>query len=142
MNRARVLVADDHEFVREGLVNLLRHKFDVVGAVADGHLLVDAATRLRPDVIVTDVSMPGLSGIEAFERLKAAGSEAKVIVLTLHTDAELAAKLIRLGVSGFVMKLLAAGELVGAIEQVLLGHCYLSPSLAMDGAAEKRASRD
>jgi len=142
MNRARVLIADDHPFVREGLLNLLRHKFEVVGAVADGHLLVDAAIELRPDVIVTDISMPGLSGIEAFERLKAAGSEAKVIVLTLHTDAELAAKLIRLGVSGFVMKLLAAGELVGAIEQVLLGHSYVSPSLAMDGAAEKRGSRD
>jgi len=142
MSQARVLIADDHAFVLEGLVNLLKDRFEVVAAVTDGYRLVDAATRLRPDVIVTDISMPGLNGIEAFERLKAAGSEAKVIVLTLHTDAELAAKLIRLGVSGFVMKLLAAGELVGAIEQVLLGHSYVSPSLAMDGAAEKRGSRD
>jgi len=109
---------------------------------ANASIPLNPGIELRPDVIVTDISMPGLSGIEAFERLKAAGSEAKVIVLTLHTDAELAAKLIRLGVSGFVMKLLAAGELVGAIEQVLLGHSYVSPSLAMDGAAEKRGSRD
>ncbi len=129
MNRARVLIADDHAFVLEGLVNLLKDKFDVVAAVTSGSLLVDAATRLRPDVVVTDISMPGLSGIEAFDQLKAAGLEAKVIVLTLHTDAELAAKLIRSGVSGFVMKLLATSELVTAIEQALLGHVYLSPSL-------------
>ena len=129
MNRARVLIADDHAFVLEGLVNLLKDKFDVVAAVTSGSLLVDAATRLRPDVVVTDISMPGLNGIEAFEQLQAAGLEAKVIVLTLHTDAELAAKLIRSGVSGFVIKLLATSELVTAIEQALLGRVYLSPSL-------------
>ena len=129
MNRARVLIADDHAYVLEGLVNLLKDKFDVVAAVTSGSLLVDAATRLRPDVVVTDISMPGLSGIEAFDQLKAAGLEAKVIVLTLHTDAELAAKLIRSGVSGFVIKLLATSELVTAIEQALLGRVYLSPSL-------------
>ena len=129
MNRARVLIADDHAFVLEGLVNLLKDKFDVVAAVTSGSLLVDAATRLRPDVVVTDISMPGLNGIEAFEQLQAAGLEAKVIVLTLHTDAELAAKLIRSGVRGFVMKLLATSELVTAIEQALLGRVYLSPSL-------------
>ena len=142
MNRARVLIADDHAFVLDSLVNLLKDTFEVVAAVTDGHLLVDAASRLRPDVIVTDISMPGLSGIEAFERLKAAGVEAKVIVLTVHTDAELAAKLIRSGVSGFVMKLLATSELVTAIEQVLLGHSYVSPSLAMDGDADKRVPPD
>ena len=129
MNRARVLIADDHAYVLEGLVNLLKDKFDVVAAVTSGSLLVDAATRLRPDVVVTDISMPGLSGIEAFEQMKAAGLEAKVIVLTLHTDAELAAKLIRSGVRGFVMKLLATSELVTAIEQASLGHVYVSPSL-------------
>ena len=129
MNRARVLIADDHAYVLEGLVNLLKDKFDVVAEVTSGSLLVDAATRLRPDVVVTDISMPGLSGIEAFEQMKAAGLEAKVIVLTLHTDAELAAKLIRSGVRGFVMKLLATSELVTAIEQASLGHVYVSPSL-------------
>ena len=129
MNRVRVLIADDHAYVLEGLVNLLKDKFDVVAAVTSGSLLVDAATRLRPDVVVTDISMPGLSGIEAFDQLKAAGLEAKVIVLTLHTDAELAAKLIRSGVSGFVIKLQATSELVTAIEQALLGRVYLSPSL-------------
>lgn len=132
MSRTRVLIADDHAFVLEGLVNLLKDKFEVVGAVTDGRLLVDAASRLRPDVIVTDISMPGLSGIQAFEQLKAAGSEARVIVLTLHTEAELAAKLIRAGVSGFVMKLRASTELVTAIEQALAGQIYMTPGLAMN----------
>jgi DNA-binding NarL/FixJ family response regulator len=132
MNRARVLIADDHPFVLEGLVNLLKNKFEVVAAVTDGSLLVDAASRLRPDVIITDISMPGLNGIEAFQQLKAAGSEAKVIVLTLHANAELAAKLIASGVSGFVMKLLATRELVTAIDQVLMGRTYLTPGLTMD----------
>ena len=88
MSRARVLIADDHPFVLEGLVKLLHDKFDVVAAVSDGELLVDAASRLRPDVIVTDISMPLLNGMEAFGRLKAAGSDAKLIVLTMHADAD------------------------------------------------------
>lgn len=132
MNRARVLIADDHPFVLEGLVNLLKDKFEVVAAVTDGSLLVEAASRLRPDIVVTDISMPGLNGIEAFQRLKAAGSEAKVIVLTLHDNGELAAKLIASGVSGFVMKLRAARELVTAVDEVLMGRTYLTPGLRMD----------
>ena len=129
MSRARVLIADDHAFVLEGLVNLLKDRFEVVAAVTDGHLLVDAATRLRPDVIVTDISMPGLNGIEAFERLKAAGSEARVIVLTLHADVDLAASLVQSGVRGYVAKMQAVSELVPAIEQVLAGQVYLTPTL-------------
>jgi DNA-binding NarL/FixJ family response regulator len=129
VSRARVLIADDHAFVLEGLVNLLKDRFEVVAAVTDGHLLVDAATRLRPDVIVTDISMPGLNGIEAFERLKAAGSEARVIVLTLHADVDLAASLVQSGVRGYVAKMQAVSELVPAIEQVLAGQVYLTPTL-------------
>ena len=129
MGRARVLIADDHPFVLEGLVGLLKDRFDVVAAVTDGRQLVDAAIRLGPDVIVTDISMPGLNGIEAIARLKAAGSEAKIIVLTVDARAELAAELIRAGASGFVVKPLAASELVMAIEQVLLGRIYLTPAV-------------
>ena len=127
MGRARVLIADDHPFVLEGLVGLLKDRFDVVAAVTDGRQLVDAAIRLGPDVIVTDISMPGLNGIEAIARLKAAGSEAKIIVLTVDGRAELAAELFRAGASGFVVKPLAASELVMAIEQVLLGRVHLTP---------------
>jgi DNA-binding NarL/FixJ family response regulator len=129
MGRARVLIADDHAFVLEGLVGLLKDRFDVVAAVTDGPQLVEGAIRLGPDVIVTDISMPGLNGIEAIARLKAAGSEAKIVVLTLHAEAELAAELIRAGASGFVVKPLAASELVMAIEQVLLGGIYLTPAV-------------
>lgn len=131
MTRARVLIADDHPFVLEGLIELLRDRFDVVAAVTDGELLVDAASRLQPDVIVTDISMPLLNGMEALARLKAAGSEAKLVVLTMHADAELAAKLMRLGASGFVMKMLAASELVTAIEHALAGRLYVTPALAI-----------
>jgi len=127
--RARVLIADDHAYVLEGLVSLLQDRFDVVATVTDGHQLVEAAIRLGPDVIVTDISMPGLNGIEAIARLKAAGSEARIIVLTLHARAEIAAELIRAGASGFVVKPLAASELVTAIEQVLLGGIYLTPAV-------------
>ena len=124
-----MLIADDHAYVLEGLVSLLQDRFDVVATVTDGHQLVEAAVRLGPDVIVTDISMPGLNGIEAIARLKAAGSEARIIVLTLHARAEIAAELIRAGASGFVVKPLAASELVTAIEQVLLGGIYLTPAV-------------
>jgi DNA-binding NarL/FixJ family response regulator len=127
MTRARVLIADDNAFVLEGLVKLLQDQFEVVATVTDGSLLVEAAIRLRPDVIVTDISMPRLDGIEAFQQLKAAGAEAKPIILALHADAELAANLTRSGASGFVMKMMATKELVPAIEQALLGQIYLTP---------------
>ena len=91
MRRTTVLLADDHAIVGEGLARLLReHDFDVVGTVGDGQLLLDAARRLRPDVIVTDLSMPGLSGLDVLARLKADGIDSKVIVLTMHNDADLA----------------------------------------------------
>lgn len=124
MERARVLIADDHAFVLHGLVNLLTDRFDVVAAVADGQQLVDAATRLRPDVVVTDISMPGMSVLEALVRLK--GTGAKIVVLTLYADPELADAFIRSGASGFVEKLLATSELVPAVEHVLQGEVYCS----------------
>ena len=129
MDRARVLIADDHELVLHGLVNLLTERFDVVAAVANGHQLVEAAARLRPDVVVTDISMPGMNGIEALARLKNSG--AKVVVLTLHADPELADALIRSGASGFVEKLLAISELVPAVEHVLQGEVYCSTGMDM-----------
>ncbi len=103
MRKNTVLVADDHAIVKEGLVSLLKeHDFDVVGAVGDGHELIDAARRLRPDVIVTDISMPGLSGLDVLARLKAEHIDSKVIVLTMHNDAELATRAMRAGASGFL----------------------------------------
>jgi DNA-binding NarL/FixJ family response regulator len=127
-----VLVADDHTIVLEGLVSLLKEEFDVVGAVGDGRVLLDAAKKLRPDIIVTDISMPGLSGLEALPRLKAEHVDSKIIVLTMHHDAELAMRAMRAGASGFLLKHSATEELVTAIRQALLGNTYLTPPLTRE----------
>ena len=125
-----VLIADDHAIVKEGLVSLLKeHAFDVVGAVGDGHMLIDAARRLRPDAIVTDLSMPGLSGLEVLTLLKAEHIDSKVVVLTMHNDGERATQALRAGASAFLLKESAGEELVTAIQQALQGHVYLTPAV-------------
>jgi len=100
--------------------------------VANGDLLLDAAARLRPDVIVTDISMPGLNGLEAVARLKAARADVKIIVLTIHADAAVVAEAIRSGASGFVAKMSAGDDLEIAIGEVLQDRVYLSPDIAKD----------
>ena len=130
MRRATVLLADDHEMVVEGLSSLLQREFSLVGTVADGARLLEAARQLRPDVIVTDVAMPGMGGLEALRRLKADAISAKVIFLTMHADAQLAAEALRAGASGFVVKHAAGKELIGAIHAVLRGTTYVTPHLA------------
>jgi DNA-binding NarL/FixJ family response regulator len=133
MRQNTVVVADDHTIVREGLVGLLReHQFDVVGSVGDGHTLLEAARRYQPDVIVTDVSMPGLSGLEAIPHLKSASPDSRVVVLTMHEDAELAARALRAGASGFLLKYSAGEELVNAVQQALQGRVYLTPVLTRE----------
>jgi len=130
MKRTTVLLADDHAIVAEGLARLLgEHEFDVVGVVSNGSELIDAAKRLRPDVIVTDLSMPGLSGLDTLARLKADGIGSKIIVLTMHDDAELATSAIRGGAVGFMLKEAAGEELLTAIRQVLQGRVYLTSAL-------------
>jgi DNA-binding NarL/FixJ family response regulator len=136
LRRARVLIADDHTIVLEGLVSLLKETFEVVGAVSDGASLVAATARLRPDVVVTDISMPGLSGIEALRRLQADLKGTKVVVLTMHADAELATEAMRAGASGFLVKHSAGDELVNAINEVLQGGVYLTPALTRDVIAQ------
>jgi DNA-binding NarL/FixJ family response regulator len=132
MRRATVLLADDHAIVLEGLASLLRSEFSLVGTVADGARLIEAACQLRPDIIVTDVAMPGMGGLEALRRLKADASASKVIFLTMHSDAQLAAEALRAGASGFVVKHAAGKELIAAIHTVLRGGKYLPPHLASD----------
>jgi len=128
--RATVLIADDHGFVMDGLGCPLLGEFSVVGSVSDGTRLVEAARQHRPDVIVTDIAMPGLSGIEALHRLKVDGNPAKVVFLTMHADAQLAAEALRAGASGFVAKHAAGKELVDAIRAALRDGTYVTPSLA------------
>jgi DNA-binding NarL/FixJ family response regulator len=133
MRRTTVLLADDHTIVTEGLAGLLaKHDFDVVGTVRDGHQLIDAAKRLRPDVIVTDLSMPGLTGLDVLARLQAEQVESKVVVLTMHNDADVAALAMRGGASGFLLKESAGDELLAAIRQAMQGRVYLTPALTRD----------
>ena len=132
MARATVLLADDHPVVAEGLASILRDEFAVVSTVTDGLQLVEAARRLRPDVIVTDLTMPRMSGLEALHRLKPDGLTAKVIVLTIHANAELAVEALHAGAAGFILKDVASTELVDAIRSVLRGNTYLSPEISQD----------
>ena len=140
MRRTTVLIADDHAIVSEGLAALLtKHDFEVVGTVRDGQALIDAAKRLRPEVIVTDLSMPGLSGLDVLARLKAEHVDGKVIVLTMHDNPDLATVAMRSGASGFLLKDSAASEVVMAIQQALLGRVYLTPALTR-GVMERMAA--
>lgn len=133
MRRNTVLLADDHAIVMEGLARLLQEQdFDIVGAVSDGHRLVEAAKRLRPDVIVTDLTMPGLSGLDVLTRLRAERVDSKIIVLTMHNDAGLATVAMREGASAFLLKESAGEELLIAIRHVLQGRVYLTPALTRD----------
>ena len=130
MNKPRVLLADDHLIVLEGLRTLLERHFDLVGTVTDGRELVQAAQRLKPDVIVVDISMPLLNGLEAVQQLSKSGSRSKVVFLTMHPDAAYARRAFEAGASGYVLKHSAPAELVTAIQEALAGRRYVTPILA------------
>jgi DNA-binding NarL/FixJ family response regulator len=130
MSRPRVLLADDHRIMAEGLRGLLEPEFEVVGVVADGRELVAAAKEHRPDVIVADVTMPSLNGIEAAAQLRALGVEAKVVFLTMHRDVAYARLAMAAGAAGFVLKHSAAAELVTAVREALRGQTYVTPMIA------------
>jgi DNA-binding NarL/FixJ family response regulator len=133
MRRHTVLLADDHAIVTDGLARILNEaNFDVVGAVRDGQQLLEAAARLRPDVIITDLSMPGLSGLDALARLRAEHVQSKVIVLTMHHDADVATDAIRGGAAGFLLKESAGDELLVAIRHALDGKVYVTPSVTQE----------
>jgi DNA-binding NarL/FixJ family response regulator len=130
--RARVILADDHAMVAEGLGRLISEVADLVAQVADGRQLVDSARRLKPDIIISDVSMPVMSGLDALRQLKAEGSQARFIFLTVHTEAQLAAEAMRAGASGYLLKAAAGEELFEAIRAAMAGRVYLSPHITGD----------
>jgi DNA-binding NarL/FixJ family response regulator len=132
MPRTTLLIADDHAVVAQALAQMLARAYDVVAIVNDGVEVVEAARRLRPDVIVSDLSMPGLSGLDALRRLKAEGVRTRVIFLTMYDDPALAAEAMRAGASGYLLKQAAGEELLAAIRDVLAGRVYVSPQLAGD----------
>ena len=123
------MVVDDHVVFTDGLVRILAERFDVVGTVADGGHVLAAALRLQPKVIVMEVSMPTVSGLDALRRLKAEEHEAKVIFLTMHAEAKLAVEAFRMGARGYVLKQSSSNELISAIDAVLNGHKYLDVAL-------------
>jgi len=125
-----VLLADDHLLVAEALTSLLTPEFDLVGVVEDGRQLIEAAGRLRPDVIVADITMPHLNGIDALIRLRQEGNQVPVVVLTMHRDAVFARRALEAGASGFVLKHSASVELVAALHAALHGKIYLTPQIA------------
>jgi DNA-binding NarL/FixJ family response regulator len=127
-----VLLADDHRVVAEGLRSLLEPHFDVVGIVSDGREVVGAVKTLAPDVVVLDVSMPSLNGIEGARQMRAENCRAKVVFLTMHREATYAARAMEAGASGFVLKHSAASELVTAIQEALKGGTYITPQIAAD----------
>lgn len=132
MTRTTVLLADDHAIVADGLAILLKDSFDLVGIVSDGEALVAAARRLRPDVIVADITMPRVSGLEAARRLLDEGINSRIVFLTMHDDPQLAAEAFRAGASGFLPKNSAGDELILAITEVIRGRSYLSPLITRD----------
>jgi len=129
MRRPSVVIADDHTIVAEGLVKLLSDRFDVVATVVDGAALIEAAERFRPDIIVADLDMPSVSGLEALERLKKRGVTSKFVILTMHKEASVAARAMRAGASAFLLKASAGEELLDAIDEVLNGRTYLAPAV-------------
>jgi DNA-binding NarL/FixJ family response regulator len=131
-NRSRVLIADDHTLVAELCKKLLETEFDVVGTVSDGHALVRAAGEFKPDVVVVDVAMPILNGLDAGQQVKQMLPAVKLIFLTMNPDIEIAAEAFRRGANGYLLKTCAAAELVLGVRDVLRGKSYLSPALSKD----------
>ena len=132
MNKTSVLLAEDHTIVAEGLKSILEGEFDLVGIVPDGRSLVETAKQLKPDVIVTDISMPLLNGLDAVRQIKREGLPAKIIFLTMHTDIPLATEAFRAGASGYLLKQSASQELITAIHEVVKGHSYVTPLITSD----------
>ena len=130
MSRPRVLLADDHRMVAEGVKRLLEEEFELMGVVEDGRQLVEAARRLRPDVIVADITMPHLNGMEALVQLKRDNPEIRVVFLTMHKDVAYARRALEAGARGYVLKHSAQAELFLAVRAALDGNTFISPTLA------------
>lgn len=132
MKRARILLADDHTLVLEGIRKLLESHFDLVGAVEDGRAVLEVAPKVDPQVIVLDISMPLLNGIDAARQLRKVVPDAKIVFLSMHADPTYVTEAFRAGGSGYLLKRSAATELIFAIEEVLKGRYYVTPAVAKD----------
>ncbi len=132
MPRPRVLLADDHRMFSEGLRSLLEPRFEIAGIIDNGRELVEAAEQLRPDVVVTDISMLSLNGIEATRRIKKLAHAPKIVILTMHEDATFATAAFEAGASGYVLKRSAPSELITALQEAVQGGVFISPLITGD----------
>ena len=132
MTRPRILLADDHTMLLEAFKALLEPEFEIVGTVTDGRALLTEFSRLNPDVVLMDISMPLLNGLDAGRQLKLQQRSVKLIYVTMNPDPELAGEALRLGASGYVLKSSAASELTQAIREALRGRSYITPLIARD----------
>jgi DNA-binding NarL/FixJ family response regulator len=140
MSRPRVLLADDHRMVAEALKSLLEEEFELLAVVEDGRQLVETARRARPDVIVADITMPHLNGIDALMQLKRDDPNVRVVFLTMHKDAAYARRALEAGACGYVLKHSAPAELVLAVRAALDGKTYITPTLAVEVFHDMKAS--
>ncbi len=127
--RRRVLLADDHTLLLEAFEKLLEHDYTVVGTVSDGRALLNAAAKLKPDVIVLDIAMPLLNGLDAARQLKKTMPKIKLIFLTMNEDPNVASEAFRAGASGYLLKTSASSELSKAINAALCGRTYVTPHI-------------
>jgi DNA-binding NarL/FixJ family response regulator len=144
MTRPRILMADDHLMLLEAFRALLEPEFEVIGTVTDGRTLLEEFSRLHPDVVLLDVAMPLLNGLDAGRQLKAQRRSVKLIYLTMNPDPDLAGEALRLGASGYLLKTSAAHELKRAIHEALRGRSYITPLITRDvvgSLIERRTSR-
>ncbi len=132
MAAIRVVLADDHAIVAEALESLLKASFNLLAVVNDGRALLKSVEELRPDVVVTDISMPLLNGVDAVRQIKNIRPETRVVMLTMHAEVELAVEAFRAGASGYVLKSSAGEELITAIQEAAKGRSYLTPLIAKD----------
>jgi len=132
LERARVLLADDHEDFLAIEARLLEGEFNVVKKVGNGQALLEEAARLRPDILVLDVSMPVMNGIEAAQHLQASGSRARIVFLTVHDDSDYVRAALATGALGYVIKCRLASDLLLAMREALAGRSFVSPSISLE----------
>ncbi|TBR39515.1 response regulator transcription factor [Dyella terrae] len=125
----RVVIADDHRIVAEGIEHILAEDYELLAVVSDGYALIDTVRRLEPDVVIADINMPGCSGLDALKQLRSENNRTPFILLTMHAEPALASSAMRSGASGYVLKMSAGEDLIDAIQQVLAGSTYVTPSL-------------
>jgi len=130
--RSRILIAEDHQLVAEALKHILESEFDVIGIVNDGRTLVKTASQLRPDLVIADISMPLLNGLDAGEQIRQLSPATKLVFVTMNASPEIAAEAFRRGASGFVVKQSTSQDLVVAVRRVLRNESYLSPLITKD----------